>query len=230
MRPTVTSIQEQRTGSQVVRSASSASGGPPGSLLPARRGGAPMVPSAPGRTPAREHRTHRKLSMVSACGGRSLACPPRHHATAAAPPSSSFVLASLRALHFDLDATWRLSNRRGGQAERRLSHSSLAGALAACPLRAPWIGSGGSLRAATVTSPGRVPWSGAVCCALGATRTRDLLLRRQLLYPLSYQGSSGGSDSAFDLRFPRFLPTWRRLAHRYWSGKPYSPQPWPRPG
>ena len=25
-------------------------------------------------------------------------------------------------------------------------------------------------------------------CALGATRTRDLLLRRQLLYPLSYQG------------------------------------------
>jgi hypothetical protein len=25
--------------------------------------------------------------------------------------------------------------------------------------------------------------------ALGATRTRDLLLRRQLLYPLSYQGS-----------------------------------------
>src|SRR6266540_2060952 len=30
--------------------------------------------------------------------------------------------------------------------------------------------------------------------ALGATRTRDLLLRRQLLYPLSYQGSCGGVE------------------------------------
>ena len=33
-------------------------------------------------------------------------------------------------------------------------------------------------------------------CALGATRTRDLLLRRQLLYPLSYQGSCRGAEVA----------------------------------
>ncbi len=44
----------------------------------------------------------------------------RHHATAAAPPSSSFVLASLRALQLDLDAAWRLVPRRGEQAERRV--------------------------------------------------------------------------------------------------------------
>src|SRR6266542_3182413 len=44
----------------------------------------------------------------------------RHHATAAAPPSSSFVLASLRALQLDLDAAWRLVPRRGEQAGRRV--------------------------------------------------------------------------------------------------------------
>jgi Phage integrase, N-terminal SAM-like domain len=35
-----------------------------------------------------------------------------------------------------------------------------------------------------------------------------------LLYPLSYQGSCGASDSASDLRLPLSLATWPRLAHQ----------------
>jgi hypothetical protein len=31
-------------------------------------------------------------------------------------------------------------------------------------------------------------WTTPLSCAPSATRTRDLLLRRQLLYPLSYRG------------------------------------------
>ncbi len=53
--------------------------------------------------------------------------------------------------------------------------------------------------------------------ALGATRTRDLLLRRQLLYPLSYQGSCGGVEVAIELRFLLALLARPSLAHRTFS-------------
>ena len=43
------------------------------------------------------------------------------------------------------------------------------------------------------------------------------LFRRQLLYPLSYQGSCGASDSSSDLRLLRSLSARPRLAHRRFS-------------
>jgi hypothetical protein len=46
-----------------------------------------------------------------------------------------------------------------------------------------------------------------------------------LLYPLSYQGSWGGTDSASDLRLPRSLSTWRRLAQRRCSTELRRPPP-----
>jgi hypothetical protein len=46
-----------------------------------------------------------------------------------------------------------------------------------------------------------------------------------LLYPLSYQGSCGGSDSASDLRLLRSFPTWLKLAHQCLSLELCSPQP-----
>jgi hypothetical protein len=48
-------------------------------------------------------------------------------------------------------------------------------------------------------------------CAPSATRTRDLLLRRQLLYPLSYRGQPGQGDNLLAAAKPNrsaAIPRW----------------------
>jgi hypothetical protein len=49
------------------------------------------------------------------------------------------------------------------------------------------------------------------CGAPSATRTRDLLLRRQLLYPLSYRGQPGQGDNLLAAAKPNrsaAIPRW----------------------
>ena len=45
--------------------------------------------------------------------------------------------------------------------------------------------------AGNAKTPAALPSGGGFDCALDRIRTYDLLLRRQTLYPLSYEGNSG---------------------------------------